>query len=98
MGIQTSKTVYKSDRGQEFELETMQSSHILNVMRLHNDQYRTLCAVIQDNPGLADNANLKARAEGLENTLEGLIGELSRRHPNDDLDFEVSNHDHHDHY
>lgn len=82
MGIKQRNFVYISDGGQEFELDDMTPSHLLNAIGHHRRQLDTVKFVLEnfDFPNHA----LCVRAEALEQTIRALAEELYTRHPTDD--------------
>jgi hypothetical protein len=69
-------TIYKSDRGEKFDVTKMQDSHIINVLRLKRDQIYTLEAA----PNL-DSPNIKANLSRLKSDMDVLFDELAGRVP-----------------
>lgn len=81
MGLKKRQFVYVSDRGQEFEIDEMQSSHLLNAINHHNTQWCTIEEMLNANGA---NTNLRERQVELENTIAELQTELANRTLEDD--------------
>ena len=87
MGIKNVRTAtYVADTGKEFDLREMTSSHILNVIRHHQEQL----GVILRCPGGENFPFLTKRETGLRETITILYSELAARDP--DKDEEEDNH------
>lgn len=101
MGLRTRKFVYISDRGQEFEINEMGSSHLLNAINHHGKQVVVVKEAIEyardpdDRFRLEQDQvrNLMDRQEGLEETIHELLTELANRSPEDDAKREVDRSD-----
>lgn len=85
MGIRKQKVVYYSDRGQGFEIDEMQSSHLLNAINHHTMQIHVLQSIL-DGGNFSDDHldNLLDRKEDLRSTVEALSQELASRTLEDD--------------
>lgn len=78
MGLITSRTKYRSDRGQVFEIDQMESSHLVNAIRHHLGQIDTLDTLIhKDYP----DEMLNKRIADLQQTVHALAEELVKRDP-----------------
>lgn len=76
MGIKRKRhETYIADTGQEFELEDMTVSHILNVIAHHIKQRRVLLSC----PGELRNSNIDDRTARMDETINTLYGELASR-------------------
>ena len=75
MGIQKTKTLYISDRGDEFVLEEMQYSHLLNVYNHHTTQLNTLKTIIEKELPSANMA-IHQRVVDMKETLKALQYEI----------------------
>lgn len=91
MGMKSPKTIYISDRGKEFILEDMASSHLLNAIHHHHTQLHTVGNIIErrNEKGLDSIGNLDERRGGLTITLQALMDELAVRSLEDDAKREV---------
>ena len=69
-----SRAVYTTDRGDEFEVSQMASSHLLNAIRHHSDQ---LGAIVGRDA-------LRAWQDELAQTIDLLAAELAQRTPGED--------------
>ena len=84
--------VYVSDRGQEFEIEEMQSSHLMNAIHHHQKQYRVVNDILTGgNYAVGQMENLQERMEALGETIITLEQELASRSLEDDSKREVDN-------
>lgn len=87
VGLFTRNPIYVSDRGDEFQLEDMAPSHLLNAIRHHKDQINTLDWILdQTGTDAEKNQMLHLRRISLHTTVEALVKELRNRDP--DLDHE----------
>lgn len=86
MSIRESR-VYLSDRGVEFDVDEMQSSHILNVLNHHHDQLGVLSAMQDKYP---DNTHIAKRISNMERVITILELELASRDPDKDMHRESS--------
>lgn len=77
MAIKRTRTVYVSDRNQEFFLEEMQFSHLLNAYAHHQKQLKVL-------EEMTSNDFIAQRKSALEETLNVLKHEICTRNPQDD--------------
>lgn len=85
MGLFNRKPIYVSDRGEEFQLEEMEPSHLLNVIKHHRAQINTVdWAMDQLDKDKTDFTNLHYRRINLYNTIEALLQELATRDPKND--------------
>ena len=87
MGLKKRQFVYVSDRGQEFEIDEMQSSHLLNAINHHHTQFHTvemIKARLDPETKLQLGANLDERLGELGNTISELMMELANRSMEDD--------------
>lgn len=86
MTIKQTKTVYISDRNQEFFLDEMQFSHLLNAHAHHRKQIQTLEGIVQgqDHPsGYCLN-----KLSDLKLTLSALEYEIANRREDNEPDNE----------
>ena len=82
MGIKKIKScTYVSDTGQEFELEDMTPSHLMNVIAHHNKQMDGLL-IAMGVVGPVEGSNLDLWRKEIMSTIEALSNELSTRDPN----------------
>lgn len=86
MGIFNRKPIYISDRGDEFVIEDMAPSHLLNVLNLHMNQLKVLCQIVETASPARDKEFGIQRLTGLENTVALLSSELLTRDPAKDHD------------
>jgi hypothetical protein len=70
------KYMYVSDRGEEFEVGHMETSHLLNVIAHHKRQLETLEWIKES---YEFQGTLKKQIKRLEDTLELLVEELVTR-------------------
>lgn len=85
VGLFNRKPIYISDRGEEFQLEEMEPSHLLNVIKHHRAQINTVdWAMDQLDKDKTDFTNLHYRRINLYNTIEALLQELATRDPKND--------------
>jgi len=85
VGLFNRKPIYVSDRGEEFQLEEMEPSHLLNVIKHHRAQINTVDWVMdQLDKDKTDFTNLHYRRINLYNTIEALLQELATRDPKND--------------
>lgn len=77
---QKRSAIYLSDRGDEYELSQMHSSHILNVLAHHQKQIDALELL----PGSVRTALLDKRIMSLRETIKVLAEELGTRDPDQD--------------
>lgn len=95
MGIKKRKFVYESDRGQEFEIDEMASSHLMNAINHHENQFQVVFGILKG--GEYDplhQRNLEARMQELQSTINALSQELASRHPDNDEEYKNRGHDH----
>ena len=83
MGIKIRKFVYVSDRGDQYELDEMEPSHLINAIAHHQKQHDALVRVM-DKYGLTTSNNLCIRLEDLDRTVHELVSELMTRFPGED--------------
>lgn len=87
VGLFTRNPIYVSDRGDEFQLENMEPSHLLNAINHHKTQIETLDWILEQTGTDAEkNQMLHLRRISLHTTVEALVKELRNRDP--DLDHE----------
>lgn len=87
VGLFTRNPIYVSDRGDEFQLEDMAPSHLLNAINHHKTQIETLDWILEQTGTDAEkNQMLHLRRISLHTTVEALVKELRNRDP--DLDHE----------
>jgi len=85
MGLFTRQPVYVSDRGQEFQLEDMQPTHLLNAIDHHRKQIATLDWILEQTGNDNEkNQMLHLRRISLCTTVEALVKELRTRDPDED--------------
>ena len=101
MGIKIRKFVYVVDRGIEFEIDEMQSSHLLNAINHHQKQADVVgelltCEVWSPDP--VQVRNLRERLDHLNETITQLTTELANRSLEDDAKRDVDNGNRYDHY
>lgn len=86
MGLFNRKPIYVSDRGDEFEVEDMESSHLLNAINHHRTQIDTIDWILEQTGGTDAQKNqlLHLRRISLHNTVEALVKELRLRDPDQD--------------
>lgn len=86
MGLFNRQPVYISDRGDEFQLDEMAPSHLLNAINHHRTQINTLDWVIDQcgGPDADKNQLLHLRRISLHSTVEALVKELRTRDPDQD--------------
>ena len=97
MGLKLRKFVYVSDRGQEFEVDEMATSHLLNALNHHHTQLHTVANCINRRKEQGkDVENLVERREALVELVQELMDELASRSLEDDAKREVDggNRDH----
>ena len=85
MGLKRRQFVYVSDRNQEFEIDEMQSSHLMNAIHHHQKQWQVcenLCCSLSKESYLF--ANVAERQAAIEDTINELQGELASRTLEDD--------------
>jgi hypothetical protein len=73
--------VYVSDRGDRFKVASMETSHLINVIGHHVNQYETLS-------GLRPNTNILKRRQVLNQVIDVLALELEKREPSIEEYFE----------
>lgn len=88
MGIKKRNVVYVSDRGDEFELDQMEPSHLINVLKHHRAQRECLENIIEMRGLAKSHTHLGTRIKRLIETENALIDELMRRDPDEDDDEE----------
>ena len=87
MGLFTRKPVYISDRGDEFQVDEMESSHLLNAINHHRTQISTIDWIMESlSKDKNDFTNLHLRRINLHTTVEALVKELLTRDPDQDHD------------
>jgi hypothetical protein len=85
MGLFNRKPVYISDRGDSFNVEDMESSHLLNAINHHRKQIGTIDWILEMGDLDSDkNQMLHLRRISLFDTIEALIKELRTRDPDED--------------
>ena len=72
------KRQYVSNRGEAYDIEDMESSHILNVITLHKKQLETLNWIIDQYDSESMESILKQVSQ-IEETILELIEELASR-------------------
>lgn len=87
MGLFNRKPIYVSDRGDEYQVEEMEPSHLLNAINHHRKQIDTIDWILsQSDSDAKRNQMLHLRRISLFTTVEALVKELRTRDP--DLDHE----------
>lgn len=86
MGLFNRKPVYVSDRGDTYDVEEMESSHLLNAINHHRTQIATIDWIIDQTggPDAEKQQMLHLRRINLFNTVEALVKELRTRDPDKD--------------
>jgi len=92
VGIRETKTVYVSDRNQEFFLDQMETSHLLNAIAHHRKQMETITWIIEESRHstpwitlrMAHQTFLIERESKLRYTIAQLAQELASRSVNED--------------
>jgi hypothetical protein len=87
MGIRIQKVTYISDRGQEFEIDEMQSSHLMNAIHHHQKQIGVIADLLFNevwSPDDEQTKNLRERQDHLIETVNQLATELANRSLEDD--------------
>lgn len=79
MALRT-RSVYVSDRGQEFELSEMTASHLINAIAHHMKQVDVVDSCLS----VFNNDLLRRRLNNLNDTISTLKLELSKRDPDED--------------
>ena len=67
-------TTYISDRGEQFDVSQMESSHLINVIKHHQGQVEALRQ-------LSFASNIIDRRRALEQVIDTLAAELAKREP-----------------
>ena len=86
--------IYTSDRGDNYEVSNMETSHLVNVIGHHRTQIATLRGLYQDHPHPA----LLHRVTMLENVIDVLADELIQRNVSDDEYITVNDGEGYDEY
>lgn len=87
MGLFNRKPIYISDRGDQYTVEEMDSSHLLNAINHHRTQIATIDWILeQGQPDSDKNQMLHLRRISLFTTVEALVKELRARDPDEDHD------------
>ena len=84
MAIFNRKPIYISDRGDQYQLEEMEPTHLMNAINHHRKQVDTIDWCLETLADLTDLSNLHYRRITLVNTIEALVTELLKRDPDDD--------------
>jgi len=85
VGLFNRKPVYISDRGDTFDVEEMEASHLLNAINHHRTQIGTIDWILEmGDPDSRKNQMLHLRRINLFTTIEALIKELRTRDPDKD--------------
>jgi hypothetical protein len=85
VGLFNRKPIYVTDRGDEFDIEDMKASHLLNALNHHKTQINTVDWLIDQYAETTTNiSNLHYRRISLHNTVEALAKELLTRDPAED--------------
>lgn len=85
MGLFNRKPIYVTDRGDKYEVEEMESSHLLNAINHHRTQINTLDWILdQTGTDAVKNQFLHLRRISLHTTVEALVKELRTRDPDTD--------------
>lgn len=85
MGLFNRKPIYVSDRGDEYQLDEMEPTHLLNAINHHRKQIDTIDWILEQTGTDADkNQMLHLRRISLHSTVEALIKELRKRDPDQD--------------
>lgn len=95
MGIKTTGPVYLADSGKEFDVQHMQSSHLLNVLAHHRKQVIELEEIAG---GSVSGEFIARRLEGMNQTIRILQNELASRDPAEDDNYVKDGGFHHDRY
>lgn len=88
--VKTTKT-YMSDRGDEFILQDMEASHLINEIKHHSDQVEGLENTLADlGKHMSEQyiENIRKRIANLKITINVLMDELASRDPDKDEDRE----------
>lgn len=85
VGLFNRKPIYVSDRGDEYQLDEMEPTHLLNAINHHRKQIDTIDWILEQTGTDADkNQMLHLRRISLHSTVEALIKELRKRDPDQD--------------
>lgn len=86
MGLFNRKPVYVSDRGDEYQVDEMEPSHLLNAIHHHRKQINTIDWILEQTGGTDAEKNqmLHLRRISLHTTVEALVKELRTRDPDKD--------------
>ena len=85
MGLFNRKPIYISDRGDQYTVEEMESSHLLNAINHHRTQIATIDWILDlGDPDSRKNQMLHLRRINLFTTIEALVEELRKRDPDED--------------
>ena len=68
------KTIYTSDRGDAYNVATMETSHLINVITHHLQQRKTLQTLTR-----ASSVNIQQRYDLLSRVIDHLADELAER-------------------
>jgi translation initiation factor 2 beta subunit (eIF-2beta)/eIF-5 len=89
VGLFNRKPIYISDRGDQFTVEEMEPSHLMNAINHHRTQIDNLDWILENsNKDKDDNTNIHLRRIALFSTVEALVKELRTRDPDEDHDFD----------
>jgi hypothetical protein len=83
MGLFNRKPIYISDRGDEYALENMEPTHLMNAINHHRTQIDTIDWCLEQ-AGTKDQPNLNFRRIELYTTVQALVKELVKRDPEKD--------------
>lgn len=86
MGLFTRNPLYITDRGDEFQINEMEPSHLLNAINHHRTQVDTVDWILENSKESEDLNNLHRRRINLYNTVEALVKELKSRDPDNDYE------------
>jgi len=71
------KTIYTSDRGDAYNVATMETSHLINVITHHLQQRKTLQTLTRSSR--ASSVNIQQRYDLLSRVIDHLADELAER-------------------
>jgi len=81
MGLFQRKPAYITDRGDEYSIEDMDPSHLLNAINHHGTQMCTLERILAADSSVDGSEHIRTRLASLSDTIDVLVKELRTRDP-----------------